>query len=465
MFIGRKKELTVLNRLYAQNRFQCVVIYGRRRIGKTSLINEFLKDKNSIYFTGLEENAQENLIRFSDAIQMFQNTESMDFPTFAHFEQAFRSIAGLAKKRRVILVIDEFPYLAQSYPAISSMLQSYIDHEFQQTNMFIILCGSSMSFMENQVLGYKSPLYGRRTAQMKLKPFSLHEAREFFQNMDREEVFELNTITGGIPMYLSLMSQDRTLEENIAENFLQPNAILFEEPTNLLKQELREPSNYHSIISAIAGGASRQSEIVTKTGITSGGINAYLKNLMDLGIIEKKVPVTEVEKPRSRKTIYVISDGMFRFWYTFVGKRISLIEHGITEPVLERVMEMLPDFMGSGFERLSQEYLWDHISDTELVQEPFVHLGNWWGNDPKAKKEIEMDLVGYDDQRINGYFGECKWKKEAVSKEILDTLLYRSSLFPYPKKHYYLFSKNGFTDECREYAQKTGCHLISFDTM
>lgn len=466
MFIGRNQELTALNKLYQEDSFQFAVIYGRRRIGKTSLINQFLKGKQAIYFTGLEENALENLARFSDAIHAFEDPSYLDGPNFASFEQAFKYLVHLSEKNdRLILVIDEFPYLAKAYPPISSMLQSYIDHYFKQNKLFIILCGSSMSFMEKQVLGYKSPLYGRRTAQFKLKPFSLHDAEEFFPQLNKEEVFELNAITGGIPLYLSFMSPEKSLRDNIKDNFLTTSAMLYAEPMSLLNQELREPASYSSIISAIAAGASRLSEISTKTGIASGALSPYLDNLIDLGIVEKRVPVTEIDKARSRKTIYAIKDGMFRFWYTFVGKRVSFIERGITGPILDYILKQLPHFMGPEFEKLSQEYLWSKLFDPELVPEPFVNLGNWWGPDPKEKKQVEMDIVGFDDQKLNGYFGECKWKNEPISADILETLIYRSSPFPSPKKNYYLFSKTGFTDKCRHLARQVDCHLITFNMM
>lgn len=398
MFIGRDQELTALNKLYQEDSFQFAVIYGRRRIGKTSLINQFLKGKRAIYFTGLEEKFQDSLSRFSDAIHAYEDPSYLDGPTFSSFEQAFKYLVHLSEKNdRLILVIDEFPYLAKAYPPISSMLQSYIDHYFKQNKLFLILCGSSMSFMEKQVLGYKSPLYGRRTARFKLKPFSLHDAEEFFPQLNKEEVFELNAITDGIPLYLSLMSPEKSLRENIKDNFLTTSAMLYAEPMSLLNQELREPASYSSIISAIAAGASRQSEISTKTGIASGALSPYLDNLIDLGIVEKRVPVTEIDKARSRKTIYAIKDGMFRFWYTFVGKRVSFIERGITEPVLDYIIKQLPHFMGPEFEKLSQEYLWSKLFDPDLVPEPFVNLGNWWGPDPKEKKQVEKrtNLRGY----------------------------------------------------------------------
>lgn len=464
-FVGRKKELASLYQHYETNKFQFAVIYGRRLIGKTALINEFLKDKKAIYFTAIEENKEDNLRRFSAAINYFMDPDIISESSFSSFEAAFRQIAELAKKERVILVIDEYPYLAQAYPAVSSMLQSYIDQEYSNTNMFLILCGSSISFMEYQVLGYKSPLYGRRTVQYKLKPFTLKEAQEMLPHYSKKEAFEINSIVGGIPKYLNMISDQVPVIENIKATFLNSDSLLFEEPNNLLKQELRDPSTYNSIINAIANGASKMNQIATTAKVASGAVSTYLKNLIDLGIVSKKVPVTEMDKPKSKKTIYVISDGMFRFWYTFVGKNISLIEAGYADLVAKQIEQGLSNFLGPSFEQLSQEYLWQHMMDKEIVPEYFRRLGYWWGTDKKAKKQVEMDIVGILIDNLAGFFGECKWKNEPISKSILETLIYRSSLFTYPKKYYYLFSEVGFTDECKKLAKKVNCHLISFSEM
>ena len=331
MFVGRHQELEQLNQAYQENDFQFTVIYGRRRIGKTSLINEFLKDKKSIYYVALEENAEDNLKRFSDAISIFKNTDQGGKEKFANFEECFKEITHLAQKQRVILVIDEFPYLAKAYPTISSMLQSYIDHEFKETNLFLILCGSSMSFMERQVLGYQSPLYGRRTLALKLEPFKLSEAHEMLPKLSKEDAFIINTVCGGVPQYLSYMSDSMSVADNIKKNFLSKSGRLFDEPNNLLQQELRDPTNYNSIINAIASGASKHSKIAQSAHLQTGPLTTYLNNLIDLGIVEKKLPVTEQKKSKSKNIVYRICDGMFRFWYTFVGKQTDLIERGLTD--------------------------------------------------------------------------------------------------------------------------------------
>lgn len=465
MFVGRHQELEQLNQAYQENDFQFTVIYGRRRIGKTSLINEFLKDKKAIYYVALEENAEDNLKRFSDAISIFKNTDQGGKEKFANFEECFKEITRLAQKQRVILVIDEFPYLAKAYPTISSMLQSYIDHEFKETNLFLILCGSSMSFMERQVLGYQSPLYGRRTLALKLEPFKLSEAHEMLPKLSKEDAFIINTVCGGVPQYLSYMSDSMSVADNIKKNFLSKSGRLFDEPNNLLQQELRDPTNYNSIINAIASGASKHSKIAQSAHLQTGPLTTYLNNLIDLGIVEKKLPVTEQKKSKSKNIVYRICDGMFRFWYTFVGKQTDLIERGLTDLAWVKVQKGLSDFMGPEFEKYSQDFMWSQDMNEKIVPNPFIHLGNWWGTDKRTHQQVELDIVGFSDDERDGYFGEYKWKNEPISRSVLEKLITNSEIFKYPIKHYYLFSKSGFTDSCQELAEKINCQLFTFEKM
>lgn len=462
-FIGRTRELALLQEKYEQNNFEFAVIYGRRRIGKTSLINEFVKDKAVIYFTGLEQSLNDNLFRFSEIVNRFENPARPDTRTFENFAQIFEKISQLAQTQKIVLVIDEFPYLAQAYPTISSLLQNFIDHYFKNDQLFLILCGSSMSFMEHQVLGYQSPLYGRRTIQLKLEPFTLSEAQEMFPNMSKQDAFVLNTICGGIPQYLSFMDSQVSLKDNIINQFLDSNGRLFDETNNLLQQELRDPAIYNSVIQAIASGASRLNEIATRVGLTTAAVSSYLSNLIDLGIVAKKVPVTELTKAKSRKTIYQIEDGMFRFYYTFVFPQIDLISRHQSALAYQMVEQRLSDFMGSAFEKYCQEFLWKNVNNPDLIPVPFIHLDNWWGTDSRIRQQVELDILAYNLQDTVGYFGECKWRNEKVSSSVLEKLLDRSSLFNYREKHFFLFSKVGFTDNCIKLAEKSNCQLFTFD--
>ena len=302
MFIGREKELRSLNSLYASGKFEFAVIYGRRRVGKTALINEFIDNKKSIYFMGVESNAKQNLENFSKSIVEYASGIAAN-TSFQSFQAAFEYVFELSQNERIILVIDEYPYVARSSKSLASTLQMLIDKYKDTSKMMLILCGSSMSYMEDNVLAYKAPLYGRRTAQMKILPFDFEEACRFFKNFSAEDKALIYGIVGGTPQYLLQMNDKLSIEDNIKNTYLNPTSFLYEEPTNLLKQEVREPAIYTAIITAIATGASRMSEIATKVGEDTNVCTSYIKNLMNLGIVQKETPYGE---KNSRKTIYYI---------------------------------------------------------------------------------------------------------------------------------------------------------------
>ena len=454
MFIGRKAELKQLNEQYNSSRFEFAVIYGRRRIGKTSLIQEFIKDKKALFFTGLETTQKQNLVNLSQVILQSR----LDDITFNSFQAALENVFEKAKKERIIFVIDEYPYLANTYPAISSILQLLIDKNKEDSKLFLILCGSSLSFMEEQVLGYQSPLYGRRTSQYKIKPFSFFETCDYFNSFSYEEKAFIYGLTSGIPLYISLFRENKSLKQNIIDIFLSSNGYLFEEPTNLIKQECRDPSTYNSIIQAIATGATKLSEISNQVGIETGLCTTYIKKLISLGIIIKDYPIY---KPSKKQTIYLLEDHMFQFWYKFILPNISLINIGMGEKVYEKIEPHFYEFMGYIFEDICKQYLW-LLNIREELPLFFLKLGRWWGNDPRIKAEAEIDILAYNDEN-QILLGECKWRNEEIDKKVLEKAIFRSELFSFPNKFIYLFSKTGFTSYCLEYAKTNpSIHLVTF---
>ena len=442
MFIGRERELSALNKLYKSNKFEFAVIYGRRRVGKTALINEFIGNKKAIYFMGVESNAKQNLENFSKSIMEFASgieTES----SFISFQAALEYVFKLAENERIILAIDEYPYVARSSKSLASTLQLLIDKYKDNSKLMLILCGSSMSYMEDHVLAYKAPLYGRRTAQMKLLPFDFEETCRYFKNFSDEDKALIYGVAGGTPQYLLQMDDNLSVEDNIKNTYLNPISFLYEEPTNLLKQEVREPAIYTAIITAIATGSSRMSEISSKVGEDTNVCTNYIKNLINLGIVQKETPYGE--KP-SRKSVYSIEDNMFRFWYRFVLENNSIIARGAADLVYKRIEPQLSDYMGKVFEEICKQYLWKQLLSGNCPVE-FSSLGRWWGNDPTEKSQTEIDIMGEQDKNT-ALFAECKWTNEKVGLGVLETLIKRSNLFSYKTKHYYLFSKFGFTKGC-----------------
>lgn len=448
MFIGRGHELDSLNILYASDRFEFVVIYGRRRVGKTALINQFISDKKAIYFMGVESNAKQNLENLSNNILEYGTGISAE-TAFLSFQAALEYVFKLAEKERLILVIDEYPYVARSSKSFASTLQLLIDKYKNNSKLMLILCGSSMSYMEDHVLAYKAPLYGRRTAQMKILPFDFADTCRYFKNFSDEDKALIYGIVGGTPQYLLQMDDRLSVEDNIKNTFLNPISSLFEEPENLLKQEVREPALYNAIITAIATGASRMAEISTKVGEDTSVCATYLKNLMALGLIQKETPYGE---KTSRKSTYAISDNMFRFWYRFVPENNSVIGRGAADLAYKRIEPHLSDYMGKVFEEICKQYLWKLLlCDKSPVE--FKELGRWWGTDPSTHSQTEIDIMGEQDQDT-ALFGECKWTNEKVDVGVLDALVRRSNLFHYKDTKLFLFAKSGFTKGCMDKANE-----------
>jgi len=461
MFVGRETELKKLNDMYNGDSFEFAVIYGRRRVGKTTLIKEFIKDKNAIFFISREADGAVNLNLFSNDVYSITAKEIAGSSFFSDWEKAFDYIYNIAKDNRIVLVIDEYPYLAGSYNPISSIIQAHIDSRLKNSKLFLILCGSSMSFMENQVLGYKSPLYGRRTAQFKITPLSFFESLPFFESFSNEDKAILYGITGGIPEYLNRINELKSVRENIVDLYLTASGSLYEEPSNLLKQELREPATYNGIIEAVAGGASRLNEIATKCAIESNKCAKYLRSLLSLGIIKKEHPVTETS---SKRSIYLLDDMMFRFWYRFVFPNMSSIVSDLGDALFDEVVtQELPAYMGLIFEDICKQYL---IESARKGYLPFLpgKIGRWWGNNPLKKRQEEIDIMTF--RKENALFCECKWTNAPVDEDVLINLIRKSNLFNYEKKWFFIFSKNGFTEKLLTGADKQpNIRLVHFDEM
>lgn len=459
MFIGRETELNTLNRLYHSDKFEFAVIYGRRRVGKTALINEFVKDKDNIFFTGVETNAKQNLDNFSSCIMEY-NTGLATGASFNNFQTALEYVFELASAKRIVLVIDEYPYVARASKSLASTLQLLIDKNKDTSKLFLILCGSSMSYMEDHVLSYKAPLYGRITAQFKIKPFEFLEACRYFNNFSDEDKALAYGIVGGTPQYLMQLDNTLSIEENIKNTHLNPSSSIFEEPNNLLKQEVREPAIYNAVITAIATGSSKMNEISNKIDEDTSVCATYIKNLITLGIVKKESPYGEKS---TRKTIYSIEDNMFRFWYRFVPENTSIISRGAVDLAYSRIAPELSSYMGSVFEDICKQYLWKLLLEGKCAVN-FTDLGRWWGAKPKTKSQEEIDIMGTD--KDTALFAECKWTNEKVDLGVLETLLERSTLFNYKKTHFYLFAKTGFTKGCIDRANKMGnVTLVTYENI
>ena len=462
MFYCRNEELRKLNKRYNDENFECIVIYGRRRVGKTTIINEFCKGKPAVFFSALlEGTAKDNLKTLSRAIYAYKEPDVTEAPEYNSFDSALGEITRLAEKERIVFVIDEYPYLAKSYPSISSRLQHLIDHTWKDSKLYLILCGSSMSFMENQVLGYQSPLYGRRTGQFKIEPLTYKETAVFNPKLDNVTNAFVYGITGGIPHYINKLNVRDNFDDALLENFFDSSAYLFEEPANLLKQELREPAVYNSVITAIAEGASRMNEISTKCGIESGPCSKYLGVLINLGILKKETPMTEKQ---GKKTIYSIADPFFRFWYRFVPNNTTPIASGRMGRIYDKAVRAhLNDYMGIVFEKMCRDYL---VYYAENLHFQLIDIGQWWGTDSVLKKQVQIDLVGSTDNKNEYLIGSCKFRNEAIGVDELELLKRYAAVFGKGKiYHYYIFSKGGFTEGLKLLADRGEVKLVSLEDM
>ena len=441
MFIGRERELETLGKIYDSEGFSFVVLSGRRRVGKTALLNRFIGDKNAIYFMGVESNPKQNLENFSRSIMEYASGIDAD-TSFPSFQAALEYVFRLGEKERLILAIDEYPYLAKGMKSLASTLQLLIDKYQGSSRLMLILCGAS-PYMEEQVLDYQSPLYGRGGAQMKLLPFDFDEASQCFPRFSEEEKAMVYGAVGGMPQYLLQMNDRMSVEENIKNTFLNPISFFYEEPLNLLKQEVREPAVYTAIIAAIAGGAGKMAEISERVGEDTNVCATYLKTLIGLGIVQKEAPYGE---NTTRKFTYTVSDFLFRFWHRFVLENNSLIARGAADLVYQRIHPEFKEYMQEVFEEICRQYLWKkRLAGTCPIE--FDSLGRWWG------QKGEIPIVGQQGKKA-ALFADCIWEEEPVDADVLKSLQNKSKQFGYQRIHFYLFSKSDFTDECVELAEE-----------
>lgn len=478
MFIGRKNELDFLEDKYNSSGGQLIVFYGRRRIGKTETLRKFVSDKSHVFYSCRQIPDNEQLEAFSRRILDAGNPASEYIDAFQNWESAFKSIVNTPSDNgKKIVVIDEFPYMCKINKSIPSILQVLWDEILHSENIMLILCGSAMSFIEKEILSEKNPLYGRATGIYKMKELPFEDAIKFFPNYTPEEKIEAYAILGGIPHYLKQFNPKLSVRENIINNILTKGCALYSEVEFLIRQELREATMYNSIIEAIALGNTRLNEIYTKTQIEKSKISVYLKNLLELQIIEREFSVLsgKKEKSASTKGIYQIKDNFFRFWYSFVFPNYTDVESGDTKGVYKFEIEpVLNDFIAQTFERVCLDFVRRKNHSEEF---PFriSKLGRWWGKVKQATTEngkvkqisveTEVDIVAIDTNSSHYILGECKYRNALTDYSVLEHLMNKSSLAkPNTDIIYMLFSKSGFTKKLLSYsAENTNIRLVLLD--
>ena len=465
MFIGRKQELQFLEDKYNSKGGQLIVLYGRRRVGKTETLREFCKDKRHIFYSCREVSDKLQLRSFSEKLLKENIPAASYIKEFSEWEIALKSVLDLPYgEEKKLLIIDEFPYMCRGNESIPSVLQNLWDELFKDENIMIVLCGSAMSFIEKELLAEKNPLYGRATGIYKMEAMSFYDAVQFFPNYtDRDKIIAYS-ILGGIPHYLRQFDADLTLEENIKRNILTKGCVLYSEVEFLLRQELRETPLYNSIIEAVALGNTKLNDISVKSLVDdTSKTSVYLKNLIELEIIKREFSVDDGMKERANtnRGLYRLTDNFFRFWYAFVFTNYSELESGDADGVFEYAIKPnLHEFASFAFEDVCREYV-RKMQRTGRLPFRYQRMGRWWGRttvhrkDKTEVQETEIDLLAVSQKADQYLVGECKYKGRPFSfAEYLDTSVKLSQQKEKAEFFYYLFSESGFDDNLTAEAEK-----------
>ena len=459
--IGRSNELNILNSLYESPKFEYLVMYGRRRVGKTTLLQEFAKDKKAVFFPAQEKNDALNLQDFSKMIQM--RLDGMFISSFEGWKEAFEYIDKKVSERTLI-IIDEFPFIAEENPTVKSILQHTIDHLWKNNkNIFLILCGSSVSFMESDIMGKKSPLHDRQTSSMEVVPFDYFESSLFYPSYTNEQKLIAYGILGGVPRYLEAFDDGVSIEENISKTIIRKGAYLNEEPSNLLKAELRDPNVYNSILSAIASGKNRLLEISDYIHEDKSKVSKYLITLQTMRLVEKKLPCGEGEA--SRKGIYKLTDNFFRFWFRYEFTNNAYYEMLGADAASKEIMDGISDYMGEAFEGICMEFFVRKAKKKELPFVPY-HIGKWWGNNVHIKAQDDVDILMIDKTGKKGIFVECKFTNSKMPHAEYEDLKTAMLAFPnIEEKYIYFVSKSGYEKSVVRHASEDGAVLLELDDL
>lgn len=435
-FVGRAAELAALERQYRRDSGAFVPVYGRRRVGKTELLVRFCRGKQAVYFAATQGTAAQQLRSFMRTAALALGNALLAEVTVRDWDHALELVLRAANPaRRLVLVLDEFQWLCESAPELPSVLQKRWDQDWQRKRgPFLILCGSYIGFMEREVLGHKSPLFGRRTGQLQLRPLSYLEAGELFPRWSREDRARAWFVCGGVPAYLKTFSQERSIDQNLIEAFLEVDAPLMREAEFLLREELRDVASYATLIEGLAAGHVSPTLLSRYSGVPVPRVMYFLNTLLELGYVERRLPL--VPGRASRKTTrYAIGDPLLRFWFRFVAPHFSAIRQGSSARVFQQLVAPgLEAFYGAGFEALCREALPGLLRDERVVAD--VQVGEFWST------SAQLDVVGLRADRWVE-LGECKWGTPGSVTSVLATL--REAATDYPSKgltvRYRLFTR------------------------
>lgn len=451
-FIDRESEIKTLENEYARTGSSLVILYGRRRVGKTSLISEFIRNKNALFFLASEEPEIQNRNDFREKAADFIQNDLLRDASVSSWDVIFKAIIDTPFEQKPIIVMDEFQYIGKSNPAFPSIFQRIWEEQLKNKSVMVILCGSLISMMKSQTLNYDSPLYGRRTAQIRLKQIPFKYYKQFFPGADENQLIERYAVTGGVPKYIEMFREEDDIYEAIERNILDPSGYLYDEPHFLLQQEVSEIGSYFALIKAIAAGNTKLSAISTVLETKATSLTKYLKTLIDLDILEREVPITEDNPDKSKKGLYKIKDNYLRFWFAFIYPNFSFIESGNGDIVMSKIRKgFISHHTAFVYEDVCREKMWElNIANTWDFH--FSKIGRYWDSN------IEIDIAALDPDGKNLILGECKYWSEPVGINVLSSLEEKAKAVKWNLQnrntYYVLFGANGFTPELELYADK-----------
>ena len=444
-FIDREDELAYIKQEYKDTNFKFISIIGRRRVGKTRLIEEFIKEKkNASYFLVQELDDLGLRMSFAEKLHRDLKINFLGTPTW---DDIFKEIFMLSETSRIILIFDEFQRFLKINKSVPSILQGYIDKYATKSKLFLIVTGSSIGMM-HRLFDYTSALYGRRTGQITISPLKSFYLNEWFSNTPLEKIIEIYSVFGGTPKYLEDANPDKTLIENIKNKILDKRSILYIEPEILIKTELSESSTYMSILKLISEGKTKSIEIADSLSIKTTSLTYFLNILeKDMGFIKKEIIVTE-KKERPKKVIYKMNDPFFKFWFRYIYPYKSDIEIENTDYVVQKIENNINSFIGYCFEDVCKEILLKSNKKDKPTPFKFSKIGSWWGHkrEDGLRKELEIDIVALNENTKEILFCECKWQKNVDAKKILNDLKEKSKFVEWNnekrKEHYAVFAKS-----------------------
>ncbi len=463
-FVGRGRELDAVREEFSRPVPSLVIVFGRRRIGKSTLLREAARGRAEVYYQATKLDSAISLGQFQEQITNALGADPRA-DGIADWLGTFRFLVRVAEARSpgLVVTLDEFPYLVEADPALPSVIQQFWDSGYpSRGNLKLVLCGSAVAQMQD-LLAERNPLYGRKTLSLDVGPLPLREAAEFFPNWSDEDRVTAYAIFGGIPYYLEMCDPERSLWDNVHDLLLTRTGRLVDEPGLILGSEVKDPRRHASILLAVASGCTTLGEIAgrVKEANGSSGLTTYIERLASLRLLRREHSIDAT--PRERDSRYVVSDPFLAFWHRFVQPSLSAIARDFGREVLvRRIRPAMGEYMGLAFEEICREYVRNFLQ--ELTGVPAHEVGGLWG-----RADFDIDVAG---SALDGsaLFGECKWTAQPVTSGVLRLLRERVSTVEYgrgaPARHLLLFAKEGFHPEVSaEAEQERDLHLVSLSDL